>query len=77
MAEMTRVLRRLGWRILAVLAAVKSGVCAALPVAAFALAALAVQTVAFAPEAFANACSDKGWNFVGGFAVIVSAMLLT
>ena len=69
MAEMTRVLRRLGWRILAVLAAVKSGVCAALPVAAFALAALAVQTVAFAPEAFAVAgesqCTAKGWR-VGG-----------
>ena len=65
MAEMTRVLRRLGWRILAVLAAVKSGVCAALPVAAFALAALAVQTVAFAPEAFAageSQCRDKGWT---------------
>ena len=65
MAEMTRVLRRIGWRILAVLAAVKSGVCAALPVAAFALAALAVQTVAFAPEAFANGesqCRDKGWT---------------
>ena len=66
MAEMTRVLRRLGWRILAVLAAVKSGVCAALPVAAFALAALAVQTVAFAPEAFANACTDKGWPYSPG-----------
>ena len=70
MAEMTRVLRRLGWRILAVLAAVKSGVCAALPVAAFALAALAVQTVAFAPEAFANGesqCTAKGWRVGGGF----------
>ena len=62
-APLLAALRRLGRRILAVLAAVKSGVCAALPAAAFALAALAVQTVAFAPEALANTlCTGKGWT---------------